>query len=172
MNGIGSCTNACVGVIVQRGDRILLIERANPPYGWALPAGHIDIGEVPIQTAARELFEEVGLRADSLTRVLTRMYRNQCRRPGGSYHRWHVFTADCGTQEPLRSLSETNAMRWVTQAELDELTQLAVEHLASGAGPVVWQRWPGLEPVWMAILSDVGLTLEQTGSPVTAGRGN
>ncbi|MFA6051517.1 MAG: NUDIX hydrolase [Methylobacter sp.] len=40
---------------------IVLIERANPPYGWAIPGGFVDLGEIVEQAAAREAQEEVGL---------------------------------------------------------------------------------------------------------------
>jgi 8-oxo-dGTP diphosphatase len=40
---------------------IVLIERANPPYGWAIPGGFVDIGEIVEQAAVREAQEEVGL---------------------------------------------------------------------------------------------------------------
>ena len=34
-----------VDVVVRIGDRIVLIERANEPKGWALPGGFVDYGE-------------------------------------------------------------------------------------------------------------------------------
>ena len=40
---------------------IVLIERANPPYGWAIPGGFVDLGEIVEQAAAREALEEVSL---------------------------------------------------------------------------------------------------------------
>jgi 8-oxo-dGTP diphosphatase len=40
---------------------IVLIERANPPYGWAIPGGFVDVGEIVEQAAVREAQEEVGL---------------------------------------------------------------------------------------------------------------
>jgi len=43
------------------GARLLLL-RQPPGAGWSLPAGLMDRGETPIQTAARELAEESGLR--------------------------------------------------------------------------------------------------------------
>jgi len=40
---------------------IVLIERANPPYGWAIPGGFVDVGEIVEQAAVREAQEEVQL---------------------------------------------------------------------------------------------------------------
>lgn len=38
--------------------RIVLIERKNPPHGWALPGGFVDVGETLAEAAAREALEE------------------------------------------------------------------------------------------------------------------
>jgi 8-oxo-dGTP diphosphatase len=43
------------------GQPIVLIERANPPYGWAIPGGFVDLGEIVEFAAVREAREEVGL---------------------------------------------------------------------------------------------------------------
>lgn len=40
---------------------IVLIERANPPYGWAIPGGFVDVGEIVERAAVREAKEEVML---------------------------------------------------------------------------------------------------------------
>lgn len=48
--------------LTDRPDRpIVLIKRKNPPYGWAIPGGFVDIGETVEHAARREALEETGL---------------------------------------------------------------------------------------------------------------
>lgn len=40
---------------------IVLIKRKNPPYGYALPGGYVDVGETVKHAASREMREELNL---------------------------------------------------------------------------------------------------------------
>ena len=50
-----------VDVIIEVKDGIVLIERKNPPHGWAIPGGFVDYGESVEACAVREAREETGL---------------------------------------------------------------------------------------------------------------
>lgn len=54
------------GIVVVDGDRLLLVERARGRTAgdWMVPGGHVEMGEQPHETAARELREETGLAVD------------------------------------------------------------------------------------------------------------
>jgi 8-oxo-dGTP diphosphatase len=50
-----------VDIIIETAGGIVLIERKNPPHGWALPGGFVDYGEAFEDAARREAIEETGL---------------------------------------------------------------------------------------------------------------
>ncbi|OQY17051.1 MAG: NUDIX hydrolase, partial [Desulfobacteraceae bacterium 4572_35.1] len=55
-----------VDIIIQRNNNIVLIERKNPPFGWAIPGGFVDYGESLEQAATREALEETSLQLVNL----------------------------------------------------------------------------------------------------------
>jgi len=53
--------DAIIELVDQPGRPIVLIERKNPPFGWAIPGGFVDVGESLEQAAIREALEETCL---------------------------------------------------------------------------------------------------------------
>ena len=53
-------------VVLWRGVEILVMKRAGgfSAGGWFIPGGHVEQGERPVESAARELFEEAGITVD------------------------------------------------------------------------------------------------------------
>ncbi len=77
-------------VIIELTDRpgrpYVLIERKNPPHGWAIPGGFVDVGETVEHAAVREAKEETGLAVR--LKALLGLYSDPRRDPRG-----HTVTA-------------------------------------------------------------------------------
>jgi len=56
-----------VDIIIEVENQIILIERKNEPYGWAIPGGFLDYGETVEQCAVREAMEETSLQVELLS---------------------------------------------------------------------------------------------------------
>ena len=70
-----------VGVVVFKGDRVLLVRRGKPPRRgqWSLPGGRQRLGETVRAAAAREVAEEAGLTIEvtALLDVVDSMTRDE-----------------------------------------------------------------------------------------------
>jgi ADP-ribose pyrophosphatase YjhB (NUDIX family) len=60
-----------VDIIIETMGGIVLIERKNNPFGWALPGGFVDYGESLEKAAVREAFEETGLQVKLIRQLKT-----------------------------------------------------------------------------------------------------
>ncbi|MHB0968669.1 MAG: NUDIX hydrolase [Thermoanaerobaculia bacterium] len=125
------------GVVVQNeAGEILLFTRALFPPGFTVPAGHVDRGEEPARTAAREVNEEVGLRVSGLELLDEADVEADCCRRGCDHHRWHLYRARVIGRPAVIVNEEGVDARWVTLAEalalpLTHSTRFFLERMAT-----------------------------------------
>jgi 8-oxo-dGTP diphosphatase len=113
-----------VGVlaVVMRGDRVLVVRRANPPMRgrWGFPGGVLELGETVAQGAMRELEEETGVKAEAagpLT-VIDTIDRDQEGRV--RYH--YALVAVIGTWRSGEGVpgDDADEVAWLTPSEIVE----------------------------------------------------
>jgi len=107
-----------------RTPRILLVQRANPPFAgrWALPGGFVEEGERVIDAAPRELREETGLRVGTME--LLGVYDTPGRDPRG----WTVsvvYLARLHRAGRVAGGDDAREARWFP---LEGLPELAFDH--------------------------------------------
>lgn len=164
------CDNTSVGVIIRHKDgRFAMIERRNFPQAFAFIAGHGD-GDIPEDASKKEAREEGGIVVLAQKLLLAKRYENPCKREGGTHHDWSIFEAT-QWEGALKADSDAKASFWADQTRLESLAKitdeyakmfgLSMEELARNPALVVgeesWKKNPGLEPVWVLILRDIGI---------------
>ncbi|MCK5305832.1 MAG: NUDIX domain-containing protein [Candidatus Omnitrophica bacterium] len=107
-----------VDIIIEKDGAIILVERKNPPFGWALPGGFVEVGESVETAAGREAEEETGIKVRELKQF--HVYSKPDRDP-----RFHtiscVFTA--GTEDEPKAASDAKKAEFFREGELpDEIT--------------------------------------------------
>lgn len=111
---------ATIAAVVRDG-HVLLVRRANPPDQgrWAFPGGKIEAGERLEDAAARELFEECGVRARPL-QVFDAVDVFDHDEAGALRRHYILIAVLCRWQagEPVAGDDAMDA-RWVPLAELD-----------------------------------------------------
>ena len=60
-----------VDAIIEINEGIVIIQRSNPPFGWALPGGFVDYGESLEDAVRREIKEETNLEVTDLKQFHT-----------------------------------------------------------------------------------------------------
>ena len=123
-----------VGVMVVEDDRLLLVRRAMEPEKgkWSLPAGYLDHGESPVETAVRETREETGLEV-RITGLVDAFHNP----PGAGASVFLLYRAEREGGEPLAG-DDADAAAFFGPDELPPLafasTFAAVERLAAAPG--------------------------------------
>ena len=114
-------TVVCVGAVVTRGERVLLVRQSaghSLAGQWTVPWGRVDAGEGPAEAAVREVREEGGIQADVEgllgVQALPAPWRGWI---GIAYLCRHV------AGEPHPADRETDAAAYYSLAELDALRE-------------------------------------------------
>jgi 8-oxo-dGTP diphosphatase len=120
MSGKPTTPLLTVDIIIEVTGGIVLIERKNPPPGWALPGGFVDVGESLAHAAVREAREETSLEV-TLTEQLF-AYSDPKRDPRGSTVSVVFIGRAVGTPR-----AEDDAKN-IAIHTLDQLPALAFDH--------------------------------------------
>jgi 8-oxo-dGTP diphosphatase len=129
-----------VDAIIETAGGIVLIERKNPPPGWALPGGFVDAGEPLAQAVRREAREETSLDIELVEQLFS--YSDPKRDPRG--HTVSVVFVARSSGTP-RAADDAKNVRVFT---LDDLPPLAFDHATILADYRNWKetgRRPGPE---------------------------
>lgn len=118
-----------VGVVVLKGEEVLLVRRGTPPRlgQWSLPGGRIEWGETAKAAALRELKEETGVEAEllGLIEVVDAVFTS---RTNGEVTRHYVlvdFAARWTSGEPVAG---------------DDAAEARFFHHSEVAGLVEWEE--------------------------------
>lgn len=108
-------------VIIVCGDKALLIKRRllDPyaPKRWDIPGGGSDPGEDALQTAIRELEEEVGYKA-KVDKVILHN-KERITKPNRTYHR-HTFIYKANDKFEPKLSKEHSEFKWMDINEIEE----------------------------------------------------
>ncbi len=115
---------------VRAGRREVLLEQRSPekdafPNRFDTCAGHIDAGDAPLDTARRELFEELGVRAAAEELRFIGKFEIRYERPfhGAMFRDWeisfsYVLEREVALTELTLQVEEVSDARWFDLGEL------------------------------------------------------
>ena len=108
------------GIMVECNGRYLLMDRINPPPGFACPAGHVDEGESPKVSAIRELEEETGIKVQDVEFVCEEEIPwNYCK--SATVHYWYLYKISVNSQEVNLDKDEASIIGWYTPLEMKKM---------------------------------------------------
>jgi len=111
-----------IGVIVLKGDSVLLVRRGKPPNigSWTLPGGAQEVGETAEQAARRELLEETGVTVGPLTFAA---HVDNIRRDGEGRVQFHYTILDfagCWVSGEPVAASDVSEAVWAPLSRLQD----------------------------------------------------
>lgn len=117
----GEYWHESAGVFVRNKEKqFLFFERTIFPFSYTVPAGHVDYGEDPLQSALRELEEEIDIKAKSLVEIATEdIVGDSCRR-GSDAHRWHAFLYELDDVPKVKIKEEGIKPSWLSVEQVLE----------------------------------------------------
>lgn len=142
------CSRKSVGVLIMRGQDILLVERLTGAIGHACIAGHVEPEEGFEAAAARETREESGLEVTSLRLIAQGRRHERCKRMGSTFHDWRVYQAEVAGFNARLNPTEARRIDWYDPEQLAALVLRTEEYLEHLIAEADWQSCPGLERVW------------------------
>ncbi|PIE32201.1 hypothetical protein CSA56_16475 [candidate division KSB3 bacterium] len=117
-----------VGAILLNADRVLLIQRGQPPAKgqWTLPGGTIEVGESPEAALKREVWEEcqLDISVGMLATIFNKVIRDEQKRI--AYHYLILdYLVRSQIERPWKELlpqpgSDVMDARWIALDELDK----------------------------------------------------
>ena len=132
--------SAVMMAVDDRG-RIMLVRQYRLPandYLWELPAGKVDKGEKPLQTAKRELIEETGLRAKKWKKLVTFFPS-----PGYVEEQMTIYLATGLTQGESKPMEDEHIeTRWFRKKDLR--TALRSNKIVDGKTMIAFLYWDRL----------------------------
>ena len=112
-----------VGVVLFRGDLVLLVRRARPPLlgAWSFPGGRQELGETVEAAGRRELHEETGMTAGPLVLAgyADAIHRDPAGRIGFHYTILDLAGIAVGPGEPVAT-GDVSEARFVSIGGLGE----------------------------------------------------
>lgn len=132
-------------IYCEKTQRCLMLQRQDDPLFWQSVTGSLENGEIPYQTALREVLEETGI--DIIQQHLSLIDANKTveyelfpqflhrYKPGVTINKEHWFYLDL-PQEIAPILTEHLAYQWLPFAQAASLTaswnnRLAIEQIAA-----------------------------------------